>query len=207
MKQTEDFFEYCKKQKKNDEGYSSIIKKIQLMNKREKLKYKMLCKVKLNESIKKGSNLKNLLTIITIMLTLITLSFNVFNSVDSILDARMDEYIESLKRENQESRNIIDNIKNGNQENRIVQTFTYNNRSKETEFTATKSEIDYYIDNIELNNKFIDSNKSFQIQQYSSMSLIISYISVVIIFIIIPLRCSANKIEFYKNLVYMFDLY
>ena len=91
------------------------------MNKREKLKYKMLCKVKLNESIKKGSNLKNLLTIITIILTLITLSFNVLNSVNSILDARMDEYIESLKRENQESRNIIDNIKNGNQENRIVQ--------------------------------------------------------------------------------------
>ena len=75
------------------------------------------------------------------------------------------------------------------------------------EFTATKSEIDYYIDNIELNNKFINSSKSFQIQQYSSMLLIISYISVVIIFIIIALRCSANKIEFYKNLVYMFDLY
>ena len=148
MKLTDDFLLYCKKQKKNAEGYNCIAKKIQSLNKKTKLNYKMLCKVNLNKSINNESISKNVLTGIAILITLMTLSFSVDTAVNKILDARMSEHIEILKRDNEEARNIINNIKN----------------SGEWEYGATKREIDYYNDNIEDNYKFINSNNNFQLQ-------------------------------------------
>lgn len=207
MKQTDDFLKYCKKQKKNAEGYNCIVKKIHSLNKKTKLNYKMLCKVNLNKSIKNESISKNVLTGIAIFITLMTLSFSVDNVVNTILDTRMSEHIEILKRDNEEARNIINNIKNGSQEDRILQIFTYNQNSGEWEYGATKSEIDYYNDNIEDNNKFINSNNNFQLQQYSPMYIAISFMSIFMICIIISLYCHTNETEFYKNLVDLLDLY
>ena len=206
MKQTEDFFKYCDENKKKDEGYSIIANKIRSLNKKEKQNYKILCKLKLNKSIKNETVSKNVLTVIAILVALMTLSFSVNTSVNTIVDARIDEHIENLERENRESRNIIDNIQKGTQENRILQVFTYNQNIGEWEFGATKSEIDYYNDNIEDNYKFINSNKIFQIQQYSPMYMTISCMSIFMIIIIISLYCCTSKTEFYKNLVDLFDL-
>ena len=207
MKQNEDFFDYCEKRKKNVDGYNDIAKKIKSLNKKERQYYKIGCLVKLNKSVKDESISKNVLTGIAILITLVALSFSVSSTVNAIVDARMNKYIDNLESENQEARNIIDNIKNGKQEDRILQVFTYNQDSGEWEYGATKSEIDFYNDNISDNYKFINNNKILQIQQYSPMFLIISCMSIFMIFVIISLYRSTSKIEHYKNLVNLFDLY
>lgn len=207
MKQNEDFFDYCEKRKKNVDGYNDIAKRIKSLNKKERQYYKIGCLVKLNKSVKDESISKNVLTGIAILITLVALSFSVSYTVNAIVDARMNKYIDNLESENQEARNIIDNIKNGKQEDRFLQVFTYNQDSGEWEYGATKSEIDFYNDNISDNYKFINNNKILQIQQYSPMFLIISCMSIFMIFVIISLYRSTSKIEHYKNLVNLFDLY
>ena len=206
MKQNEDFFVYCEKRKKNVDGYNDIAKKIKSFNKKDRQYYKISCLVKLNKSIKDECISKNVLTSIAILITLVALSFSVSSTVNAIVDVRMNKYIDNLESENQEARNIIDNIKNSNQEDRILQVFTYNQSSGKLEFGATKSEIDFYYDNIDDNYRFINDINNFQIQQYSPMYIIISCMSIFMIFVIFNLYHSTSKIEHYKNLVNLFDL-
>ena len=204
MRQKEDFFSFCKKQEMNDKGIENILKKISSLDKKTKLKYKIICTVNLNKNIYQENLLKSILTIFAIFISLIILNFDVSSTIDNIIDVRMSKWNESLKRENQEARNIIENIKSGNQKERVFKVFTYNENNKIWEFGATKSEIDYYNDNIDTNNETINNNELYQVQRYSPMYLLIVTMFLFMIPVICFLHHFANKIKYYKNLLVLF---